>query len=277
MSKPLLSIIVPGKHDDYYGAFDRLTLNIRKTLSNIEILDMNIQLVLCDWGSTIKITDKLSINTSDRFKCVYVDPEICEKYNNGASYSIVHPINTGFRHSDGKYVIFWDSDCYVPLEDLDRLYKFVEKMSEKSDTAFYWGSRYHIPYDIHHKMIHQEQVDEYLQTCDLSTIDHDKIDINRFMGCSISLLMDRSLWEDSTGWWERLTYWGWQDIEFHNRLLSKYRFGGDLEDFGIKFFHLNHHNLTVNNKRLTNPQMNSPVFKANPPNWGLSDEQLLIY
>jgi predicted glycosyltransferase involved in capsule biosynthesis len=276
MSDKLLSIIIPGKNDTYHNATKRLVLNLDKTIANINKHDYSVEMVLCDWGSEEKIFDAFGFKPSDKIKCVYVPPDIAQKYNRDVKYSIVHPLNTAFRHTTGKYVIFWDSDCYVTEENFCKLYEFVERMDADNRSEFLWGSRYHIPYDVHNNAPYCEYIDNYLQTLDLSTIAHDKISLTHFMGCSISLLMPRSFWEESTGWWEELIYWGWQDIEFHYRLCHKYKFGGDLEDSGINFFHLDHHNLTVNSSRRENPQRNSPVFKANPDNWGLRDENLIM-
>jgi hypothetical protein len=87
---------------------------------------------------------------------------------------------------------------------------------------------------------------------------------------------------ESTGFSERLIYWGWQDIDFHNRLASRYVCGGDMEDIGVKVYHLEHHEIDESNKRdvtnvtmRANSQINYP-FKANPDNWGLRDENLEI-
>ena len=272
----LLSILIPGKNDEHFNAFERLSHNLKKTISNLEITNFkDVEVVLCDWGSEVKITDKLNIETNSNFKCVYVDPSITQKYNREAKYSIVHPINTAFKNSTGKYVIFWDSDCFVTLKDFISLYNFVKKMDQENDMSFYWGSRYHIPYEVHNNASDITEIENYLDTTDLSLIPHDKIDCNNFMGMSISILMNRELWETSTGWWEELVYWGWQDIEFHSRLRQRYNFNGDLEDHGINFFHLNHHGVTV--IRHTNHHMNSSVFEANGEVWGLSNEQLLVY
>lgn len=272
----LLSILIPGKNDDHFNAFKRLSLNLKKTISNIKQSKFDdVEVILCDWGSEIKITDALDIQTNDNFKCVYVDPCITKKYNKDAQYSIVHPINTAFKKSKGKYVIFWDSDCYVTLENFILLYNFVKEMNIKNDMSFYWGSRYHIPYDIHNNITEILKLDDFLKNLNLNDIKHDKLNSQNFLGTSIAILMNRELWEDSTGWWEELTYWGWQDIEFHHRLSTKYTYGGSLDVHNINFFHLDHHSVTV--VKRTNPMINSSSFNANGNEWGLSNEELLVY
>jgi predicted glycosyltransferase involved in capsule biosynthesis len=275
----LLSILIPGKNDNYRNNGTKtLELNLKQTIDNLNKLNKNdVEIVLCDWGSKIKITDQIIQETCSNFRCVYVNPEITQKYNKLANYSIVHPINTAFRNSKGKYVIFWDSDCLVTYENFVNLYNFVENMEKNNDRKFYWGSRFHIPYEVYTPMKEISELHTYLETN--PNLLHDKIDVLNFAGCSISILMNRDLWQESTGWYEELIYWGWQDIEFHNRLLSRYQFGGDLEDFNIKFYHLNQP-IDIGehkNKVVFNSQINSNKFTANNSDWGLANENLEIY
>ena len=275
----LLSILIPGKNDNYRNNGTKtLELNLKQSIKNLKNLNKDdIEIVLCDWGSEKKIIDEIITEKHENFRCVYVKPEIAKKYNKSANYSIVHPINTAFRNSKGKYVIFWDSDCYVKNEDFTKLYNFVKIMDQNKDMNFYWGSRFHIPYEIYTPISNVEEVNNYLNLKPVLT--HDKINVNNFMGGSISILMNRQIWEESNGWYEELTYWGWQDIEFHNRLITRYKFGGDLEDFGINFYHLNQplDPTTHINKTLYNMQLNSHKFNANNIDWGLYNENLELY
>jgi len=277
----LLSILVPGKNDNYFNSAQKLFLNITKTINNILKLGVqDVELILCDWGSDIKITEQHNLKTSNNFRCVYVPSETATKYNRDVSYSIVHPINTAFKNSRGKYVIFWDSDCYVRYNNFAKLYEFVKQMEIKNDNSFYWGSRYHIPYEFYENIFSFKDLDDKLRNIDITTFAHDKINTGNFCGCSISLLMDRKIWEDSTGFWEDLIYWGWQDIEFHNRLCQRYPFSGDLEDSGINFFHFNHKNEARDNiiaTRKNNGHSVAANFNINGDVWGLSNETLEVY
>ena len=275
----LLSILVPGKNDNFrYNGSKTIEFNLSQTLDNIEQSKFkDIELVLCDWGSDEKIVDTIFTRKSKQFKCVYVPPDVAKKYNGQANYSIVHPINTAFRHSSGKYVCFWDSDCFVLQDSFVKLYEFVLQMEVIKDMQFYWGSRYHIPYENYNELQSNLELVEKIKNG--IQVYHDKIaGGSKFRGASISLLMNREIWENSTGWYENLPYWGWQDIEFHHRLMKKYSYGGDLEDWGMKFFHLLQpsNGDGSKNKHLMNPSINATFFKANPPNWGLANEKLEI-
>jgi glycosyltransferase involved in cell wall biosynthesis len=272
-----LSILIPGKNaTDYNGSFDRLRLCLTKILSMIQTPEYSdVEVVLCDWGSEEKIVESLGIAPSSQFRCVHVPPDIAAKYNRDANYAIPQPINTACRHSRGKYVLFLDCDIYVTTENFIKIYNFIKNMENTNDESFYWSSRYHIPFDAHANEVDYNKIDEYLATADVSTFRHDLINVQHFYGCGICLLMKREYWVNSTGFWEHLIYWGWQDIEFHHRLATKYNFGGDLQSHDMQFFHLDHHSGNAYAKKM-NGHLNSSVFEANGGGWGLADEPVEI-
>jgi len=273
----LLSILIPGKNDNFRKSNRKsLKLNLEQTIFNLKKINVNdVEVILCDWGSEIPIIYDIIESKHDNFKCVYVPPNIAKKYNRNSNYSIVHPINTAFRRSSGKYVIFWDSDCFVPYDDFEMLYSFVKNIDIKNNMNFYWGSRHNIEFKNYEEVKTSEELIKNLKENNISS--HEPLNSEKFMGTSISILMNRNLWEDSTGWYEELIYWGWQDIEFHRRLENKYKYGGDLFDYNIKFYHLKEDKIQSNlSHRLENPWLNAKNFKANEESWGLNDEKLEI-
>lgn len=299
----LLSILIGGKNDNYAaddngkgGVNKRLELTLNKMVDNLRRLNKSdVEVIICDWGSKVKISDELVKERHPNMKFVYVSPEIAAKYNNGTSYSIVHPYNVSYRHSKGEYVIFWDSDCFMPYEEIVNLYEFVKQMSEKKEKKFYQGSRFHIPRVAYIDAKSFADVDEFLKTCIIDTasakkptvdadnfvdehmLRHNKVDVDNFTGGAMAILMHRDIAEDSTCWWEKLTHWGWQDVELHMRLNRKYVCGGDLEDFGMKFFHLYHYeNFHGKDKPVMNDHLLPNRFRANDKNWGLADESLEV-
>jgi len=289
----LLSILVGGKNDNYAadsngkgGVCKRLELTLNKTIDNLKRLGKtDVEVVVCDWGSESRIADSLLKEKHPQVKFVYVSPDICKKYNNGSSYSIVHPYNVSFQNSTGEYVVFWDSDCFMPFEHFKKVYEFAQKLKETKDKKFYWGSRFHIPRSAYVDANGFEDVDTFLEDCVIDPsqpnktpsdkiLRHDKINLQNFGGCAMALMMPRSIGEDSTCWWEELQFWGWQDIELHHRLNRKYIFGGDIEELGIFFFHLDHHEAPPH--PFFNEHKVSKAFKANGTVWGLSNEKLEV-
>lgn len=276
----LLSILIPGKNDNFrYNGSKTLELNLNQTIDNMLKLGADdIELVLCDWGSEKKIVEHVIDRKHKNFKCVYVKPEIAKKYNGKANYSIVHPINTAFRRSNGEYVVFWDSDCFIKYNSFCSLYNLVKNLKKNNDMKFYWGSRFHVPYELYTNLKDNKEVCKVLNKS--FSFKHDKIgDAHSFKGAAVIMLMHRSLWESSSGWYEKLPYWGWQDIEFHYRLLQKYEYGGDLEDIdNMMFYHLCQPVIGdgTHNNHLMNNSLNAPFFYANDIDWGLAKEDLEI-
>ncbi len=272
----LLSIIVCGKNDNHRkNTIQTLKWNLEQTLHNMNNLGVtDVELVLCDWGSEVKITDAISLDTHNKnFKCVYVSPEVSSKYNGKASYSIVHSLNAAFRKTIGEYVIFWNSDCFVTEESFSKLYEFVNKMKKSNDLSFYWSSRYNISYEEYSSFETRDEVINYINNTELPREKMVNNSLEPFGGCGASILLNRDLWESSTGFWENLPYWGWQDIEFHNRLLMKYNYGGDIHDMGFKIYHFDY----PRNFSFVNGQVSSSKFEANDSSWGLNNEIVEIY
>jgi predicted glycosyltransferase involved in capsule biosynthesis len=280
----LLSILVQGKNDNYGaddngvgGVSQRLKLSLNKLADNINKLNKkDIEIVLCDWGSEQKIVTDLLTVKCPQLKCIYVSPEIGKKYSKQSDYSISHAYNVAFRHSSGEYRIFWDSDCYMRYQDMVNLYDFVSLIKESSiQDTFFWGSRYHIQRQVWNDCKDFKNIDDFLISADISKFKHDKINLDRFGGCAMALLIHKDMGHESTCWWEELPYWGWQDIELHYRLASRYRLGIDLEDQNISFFHLDHHD-SKQEKFINNHYVISKYFNANDNKWGLLNESLEI-
>lgn len=272
----LLSIVISGKNDNFRENNSQvLKLNLEQTVKNIKNLNLDdVEIILCDWGSEKKIVDEIFVEKHKSFKCIYVSPEIAEKYNDGCSYSYVHPHNTASRRSKGKYIIFWDSDTIIMQNDFKNLYDFIKNMDLNEDLdSFYWASRKNIEYEQYKNIKTSDELKNYLDSIpEIPNYNMLCGENNSFGGTGVALLVSKKIWEDCTGLWEKLVHRGWADIEIHNRLLVKYNFCGDLANFGVNFYHLNYpcHGPKVN------PHINSMEFKCNPPSWGLIDEKLQI-
>lgn len=268
-----------GKNDSYLDNFlQRLTFSISKHIDNIKKLGLEneVQIVLTDWGSEIKLKDVLNVDF-DFIKYIYVKPEIAKKYNGDAKYSYVHPLNVSARNSDGEFILLGDSDSFLPLKSFKKIYELVLEMKKNNIYKFYWGSRYQVPKSDYIELKSIEEIDDFLIRTNKSIFDHGIIVENNFMGNSSIFLIRKEMWDITTGLWEKLIHWGWQDIEFHRRLLKKYEFGGDLEKLGIEVYHLSHpygENAPVHLK--FNDFLVSERINANDENWGLAHEKLEI-
>lgn len=276
----LISFLIIGKNDNYGadangkgGVGCRINLTLNKLINNVNKLNVNdIELVLCDWGSENKIIDNLVKEPHKNLKYIYVPKEIGKKYN--PHFSISHSYNCAFRKSNGRYVVFLDSDCYIEHESFVNLYNFVKQLDQQNVTdTFYWASRYQAARELYNDCTNFLDLDQNLKN-NPHKINHEFMNLNTFRGCAGSLLFARNIGEESSCWFEKLPNWGWQDIDLHYRLVNKYKCGNDLNEYGIKIYHLYHHD----SKDLVNinPQISSQMLYANSKNWGLINEDLRV-
>ncbi len=278
-----MTFIIPGKNDNYCGNFiKRINTNINKLCDNIVKLrqENNYSILICDWGSpdSCKLSDSIEINHPHLVEFLHIPSSITDKISN---FSGVHCWNAAFRRTLTPFVMFLEGDTYIPYES----FKKIDELLSNGIIKCAWGSRIHIPYEVH---IHCKsfidldlRIQEYNSNTETSWL-HQKIDNKIFMGGATSLLIERNIYESSTGVWEKLTGWGWSDIEFHNRISTKFNFDHDLEYFGIIEYAQNHEiigndHLSDRKKNGINPQVNSPVFEANDTDWGLFNEKLQKY
>jgi hypothetical protein len=284
--KPLLSILCQGRNDSYMGNFTwRLSTILNKHAENIAILGLEneVELIVSDWGSESPLHLSLELNENARrfVKYLITPPETAAIYDRDAGFSIVHAINAIARRCQGKYILFSDSDVFLPMETMAKLMHFLRRgyfHSFDLRDSFFWASKFHIPNDFIADSPCRELVDEHIQR-NWPNYVRETVDTENFLGCGVCLLMSRDMWFESTGWDERLIYMGWNDIDFTRRLLSKYRWD-DLENHGMSFFHLEHYrdrfnpNYATESNKKWNAHVDPTTFAPNAPNWGLADHDL---
>ena len=129
MSEILLSIVTCGKNDDFAGNFvQRLEHNLNKIIDSINKLKISdIEIIVTDWGSDpeSKLSMISNIEKSDYIKFLYVSPELCRKYAPESNISVPHAINSGFRRSSGKFIMYIDGDSYIPKDSFEKLYNLL--------------------------------------------------------------------------------------------------------------------------------------------------------
>jgi len=278
----LLSIITSGKNDQYAGNFvQRLQHNLNKLNDNVSKFNTNdVEIILVDWGSEEKLSNVLDTDNFPHTEFLHIPPSIAQKYSPDSGFSIVHALNAGFRRSQGRYIFFLDGDSYVPYESLLLIYNIALSLDEEKSKTFFWASRYHLPYEIHSNTTNIEDIDESIKIWEQNNKQdwrHNKVRLHDFGGEAMGLLLSRDICEESTLYYEVLNKWGWLDIEFHHRILTRYSCVGDLEDYDVSFFHLDHHSIQNKGQNGINPNYNSPKFEANDESWGLINEDLTLY
>lgn len=283
----LLSIVTTGRNDNYCGNFvQRLKFQIERHCMSIESmgLESDVEIIVVDWGSeNEKLSDVLDIKKT-YLKYVYVPHDLTESITSGFSNS--HAWNVGARQASGDYFLHTEGDTYIPFESFEKLYNFLS--DKKGENIYAWASRYMIPYRIHSILNTQEEIekeiDEWLEGGKTTwegphlNIFHSKISINPFGGGGTAQLTSREIYYDVTGVAECYTKWGEMDCDFHNRVITKYEFLGDLEDvLNTNFYAFGHHEIGFGGDiHGMNPRFHNN-FKANGDDWGLINHDLKIY
>jgi hypothetical protein len=294
----LLTIIMCGRNDGFGGNFtQRLEHNLNKLIDNIEKMNLNnIEILVTDWGSAedSKLYDTLKVKKLDYLKFIYVPYELTKKYSPDSKFSIPHAMNTAVRRMSGKYMLSLDADSYVPFKMFKGIYDLL--VSDNREYIFYWGSRYMMPYISQIDITNIEQMDSLIDEwenngkpishCPSGCLHkfednqwiHSRVNLTHFSGGGCAILINKSLVQESNFLFEKLNKWGWMDIEFHNRMNSRYPCLGDLEILiGSEFFHIGHHEVEKGqDTHGFNPGYTTDSFQANNNDWGLGLEKLII-
>jgi radical SAM superfamily enzyme YgiQ (UPF0313 family)/glycosyltransferase involved in cell wall biosynthesis/predicted O-methyltransferase YrrM len=283
---PVLSLLCQGRNDSYMGNFTwRLSTVLNKLAENIVMLgfEEQVEILVADWGSEEPLYTALELMEPARrlVKFLLVPPAVAAVYDRDAGFSVPHAINAIARRARGKYVMFSDSDVFLPMETMAKLMYYLKAgyfHSFDLRNSFFWASKYHIPNDFIADSPYREHVEEHIAG-NWSEYVHETVNTLDFQGSGVCLLMSRAMWFESTGWDEKLIYMGWNDIDFTRRLMFKYRWD-DLENHGMTFFHLEHYkdrfnpNYAAENKKRLNPYAEPTTISPNPSNWGLADHVL---
>jgi len=284
----LLSILCQGRNDSYMGNFLwRLSTVLNNFARNLKILGMEnqVEVIITDWGSQVPLWKSLQLSSDARknSRFIVVPPELSKIYELDSIYPASYPANTAARRASGEYLLHSDADAFMPLDSLCRLLYCLKvgRVNDYSlDDSFFWASKYHIPNTLIEMNPSLDAIEEHISK-NWQNYVREGVNKELFQGSGVCLLMKREMWFETRGWNEKLIYWGWNDIDWHTRLASKYRWE-DLELQGMKVFHLEHYkdrfgDYTKELQRKFNDPVPPTCIAPNPENWGLADHYLQYY
>lgn len=286
----ILTIVMCGRNDDFAGNFvQRLEHNLNKLVDNIDRLDIkDVEIIVTDWGSEedSKLYDVAKVPKRDYLKFLFVPNAMTTRYSPDSNFSIPHALNAAVRRMSGKYMLSLDGDSYVTLEMFEKIYDLVK--NDTRDYIYYWGSRILMPYNVQTTINNIQEMDALIEDWKMRGRPlvpqnqlhigwaPSKVNLEHFGGGGCAILINREIVQEASFLYEKLTKWGWMDIEFHRRVSSKYPCLGLLEDiFQTDFFHIGHHEKAVGHDvHGFNPNYISADFKANGEDWGLASENI---
>lgn len=285
-SEKLLTIVMIARNDNYMGNnLWRVATSINSIARNIIYLgaEQEVEVIVSDWGSETPIQESLNLLEISRslVNFLITPRHIAKIYDRDSHFSRPHAINTAMRRASGTFVMYTDADIFIPLVSLAKMLHGLRcgYLDDYSlDESFFWGSRHNLPQEFVRTSPLLCHVDQHIERhwCDYVV---DKMDTTEYKGPGACLLMKKKIWFETTGMDESLIYWGWNDVDYTQRLSSQYRWD-DLLNHGIKFFHLEHYqdrNRTdFDTKKKKNEVNETAVYAPNPANWGLRDHELLM-
>lgn len=283
-----LSVIVHGRNDGYMGDFlwrIQTTLNrLGRSLDGVDPDGSEAEVLLMDWGSnpSARLADVLSLEggIARRLRYLYADPPTVRSVAPDAVYSTSHANNCAARRCRAEYILACDSDVYCPADTMRGLWDGLvagQLGGASTRDSFFWSARRHVPRDFILGRPGVDEVDAHIAANWQSYV-LDKPDPHNFAGATCALLATRAMWHEIRGLSEELVHWGFNDIDVHRRLGMRYRYGGDVETLGIKFFHLEHYaDRAAGSEKPRRANVYSPAghHQANGDNWGLRDQPVI--
>lgn len=281
--KPLLSLIVGGRNDTYMGDFLwRLGTAINFLAESLEQINAlsQVELVVCDWGSTTPLHTALALSPAGRSiaRFVIVPPDMAAAAQLDSPFPIPIVQNVAIRRSRGEYIAQTDSDILFRPQTLLALLDILSgkrAIGVDLHKALMVCSRRHIPYRLAECYPASFELHQYIDAHG-AMLPYEPL-IPGFATPSGLALLHRSLWEETYGYDETLIYWGWMEIDLYLRLTQRFQWV-DLDNHGVQLFHIEHYPRrdSSTQTRKMNPMEVPSEFSTGNSNWGFAGAQLEI-
>ena len=171
MSSKLLSILSVVRNDNYYENYlKRLEYTYNYNLRNIEKLNYldEVELFIVDWGSKIKISDKINIfkkNYQQSIKILYVDDKFASNYNQYSTSSFFNELaeNIALNQIDSEFILVQPSDQFFSLSDMSNLLNILKNEKIKNLDKMFLFQREILPVDFSNKNFTYNYLDFFLE------------------------------------------------------------------------------------------------------------------
>ncbi|MFN3478321.1 MAG: glycosyltransferase, partial [bacterium] len=201
---------------------------------------------------------------------IYTPPQISKKYELDSPYSMPHAVNVGLRRCKGDYIIFSDSDGFIPYET----FIFLFNLTKENYSKVLFCDRRDIPLSLY-KDKSIEDIENIVNNTLLKPEPMFNKDNTTFRGTAIGYFANKEIFFKLRGFDEHMIYWGTFDLDFFERV--KKHFEADfLFNYNLNMYHLEHyknsHERNKNNERRFNSFIKDDALTRNNNLWGLPHE-----
>ena len=273
-----LSICMCGKDDDYMPDFlYRITTTLNHFVRNLKQLGRlgEVEILVTDWGSPIPMAQTLELlkEASDICRFIYVSPEVIKATQEGREYfHTARAVNVALRRASGQFILLTSADQLMLKYSLEAMLKLLErqiKVPMEVNRTLMMIPRLEVPWQFLKRQPTLDEWDRYLFLNEYSYERKTAAILNVFGG-SGGLLLHNDIYNQLRGLDERLTGWGWTDIDFGLRVTQNYSFQW-LSNIGVFLYHMGH---PPTGRRVLevakgNPQIYNSTPQVNNEAWGL--------
>ncbi len=284
--RPLLSLVVTGRNDEYMGDFKwRFMTAVNMNARNAAAIgrEHDLEIVVADWNSDIPLSrDVPLVPAAQRItRFIYTPPEIAIPVQKDTTFPDSIVLNTAIRRAQGEFIALTGSDVIYPSSSLQILFDLCEEKyrSVPIRNAFLTACRRHIPTTQVNRRHSLAELEGYISR-NAAFFPVETGGPGHAAPTSM-MLMHRDIWHECRGVDERLIYWGFNDIDLTIRMTQRYPLI-HTDHYGVIVLHLEHWSKPREYKSETffrkfNPTDNlTPDFAVNDENWGLGQHDLPI-
>ncbi len=282
--RKLLSICMAGRNDDYGGNFryriETALNHMAKNAGELNLLGL-MEVVVCDWNSEQKLGEAIKLSPEARqiVHFVYVPPGIAEHLNPvNTCFNNALSVNAVLRRAEGNFIMYMPGDILFSRASLKNLTDLLQRKTKAPidiDRTLMQIHRKFIPWQFLAREPDIDAIDDFLFHNSWSfRIDSCGVGLNAGMG---AFIMSRSLFHECRGIDERLSKWGWSDVELGLRITQRYP-SAILSYLGINCFEMDiKDEAREQNIQEINPQIIGKTLEANTADWGMANRELEIY
>ncbi|OGM62421.1 hypothetical protein A3A76_00335 [Candidatus Woesebacteria bacterium RIFCSPLOWO2_01_FULL_39_23] len=276
--RPVLSIVMPARNDNYMGnsnwrletALDFLAIELDK-LNKLK----DVEVIIVDWGSKVPLHTVLTLNekADSIARFILVSDSVINTIKIDSDFPAVIAANVGIRRAWGNFIALSPADILFTRRFFKRLFDILHGESDvgaPADKSLFVFSRKDIPTHITDQNLSISDLSKYIAENDKKIL---PISLHPYYLTPASvLMMHRNLWFASHAFDENLIHWGWSDIDLCLRMRLRHFITDMSKEDVMCLYHLNHYTQGFTRTKMSYPSINP--FVVNNKRWGLADYTL---